>query len=108
MDVPEQAAFVSEFVAELPQGLDTIVGDRGLLLSGGQRQRIAIARQIGPLRGRGLKRKADPSNLVQVGAGSKLALPASLACNTFSTAICPFSATSTVAPRCLRRKAMSR
>jgi subfamily B ATP-binding cassette protein MsbA len=41
-----QAAFVSEFVAELPQGLDTVVGDRGLLLSGGQRQRIAIARAL--------------------------------------------------------------
>jgi subfamily B ATP-binding cassette protein MsbA len=40
------AAHVDEFVAELPQGLDTMVGDRGLLLSGGQRQRIAIARAL--------------------------------------------------------------
>jgi ATP-binding cassette, subfamily B, bacterial MsbA len=41
-----RAAYVMEFAAELPQGLDTLVGDRGMLLSGGQRQRIAIARAI--------------------------------------------------------------
>jgi subfamily B ATP-binding cassette protein MsbA len=46
VEAAAQAAFVSEFVAELPQGLDTMVGDRGLLLSGGQRQRIAIARAL--------------------------------------------------------------
>ena len=40
------AARVTEFTDSLPAGLDTEVGDRGILLSGGQRQRIAIARAM--------------------------------------------------------------
>lgn len=39
-------AGVSEFLGRLPNGLDTVIGDRGIRLSGGQRQRLAIARAI--------------------------------------------------------------
>ncbi|HEY5568762.1 MAG TPA: lipid A export permease/ATP-binding protein MsbA [Gammaproteobacteria bacterium] len=41
-----ETAHVTEFARELVQGLDTRVGERGLLLSGGQRQRVAIARAL--------------------------------------------------------------
>jgi len=48
-DQVEQAlkdAGVWEFVSELPDGMDQVVGERGSLLSGGQRQRIAVARAL--------------------------------------------------------------
>jgi len=41
-----EAAELSTFVASLPQGLDTMVGERGLKLSGGERQRVGIARAL--------------------------------------------------------------
>jgi subfamily B ATP-binding cassette protein MsbA len=41
-----KAAHVLEFVELLPEGLDTVIGENGLMLSGGQRQRLAIARAV--------------------------------------------------------------
>jgi subfamily B ATP-binding cassette protein MsbA len=46
LEAVAEAAHALEFIQDLPEGFDTLVGDRGILLSGGQRQRLAIARAM--------------------------------------------------------------
>jgi len=46
IEASARAAFIHDFIVSLPEGYQTVVGERGLKLSGGEKQRVAIARTL--------------------------------------------------------------
>jgi ATP-binding cassette, subfamily B, bacterial len=46
LEAAARAAFISDLIEELPEGFDTVVGERGYRMSGGEKQRLAIARVV--------------------------------------------------------------
>ena len=63
-------ASLTTTIADLPQGLDTIVGEKGVILSGGQKQRIALARAL--LRGGDILLLDDPISQVDMATGRRI------------------------------------
>jgi ATP-binding cassette, subfamily B, bacterial len=65
-----KAAYVHEFVRRLPDGYDTIVGERGMTLSGGERQRISLARAF--LKDAPILLLDEPTSAVDVASEAKI------------------------------------
>src|SRR5207244_6137069 len=65
-----KAAYADEFIARLPQGFDTRVGERGMCLSGGERQRISLARAF--LKDAPILILDEPTSAVDVGTETSI------------------------------------
>ncbi|MGB5988009.1 MAG: ABC transporter ATP-binding protein [Desulfobacterales bacterium] len=68
-EILDQASLTTT-VAAMPQGLDTVVGEKGVILSGGQKQRIALARAL--LRGGDILLLDDPISQVDLATGRRI------------------------------------
>ena len=77
-----QAAQIWDLIAALPDGLDTVVGDRGYRLSGGEKQRLAIARLLLKAPSRGGARRGDRAPGLRVRGRRAAALKTALAGRT--------------------------